>query len=119
LANGVLASRAQVETSDIHFHSNGPVKLVTQRIELQPAGSSGLHMHPGLVLATVTVGAVTFHGSACDTEAYSAGQSFVEPAFSPLMVTNDSGSVADFIVTYMVPAGSVVRIDAPAPDCAS
>jgi hypothetical protein len=118
LAKGTLAQPAHVETSDIHFHSNTALTLVTQRVELQPGGSSGWHMHPGLVLATVTQGTVTLHGSSCDTQAYSATESFMEPAFRPVMVTNDTGAVADFVVTYAVPAGSIVRIDSAAPDCA-
>ena len=116
LASGTLAQRANIQTSDIHFHSNGPTKLVTQRNDLVPGGSSGWHMHPGLVLATVTQGTVTLHAN-CDAQAYSQNQSFYEPPFSPVMVTNDTAASASFVVTYVVPAGSIVRIDAPAPDC--
>src|SRR5919201_6942493 len=45
LANGTLAKRANIETSDIHFHSNGPTKLVTQRNDLVPGAASGWHIH--------------------------------------------------------------------------
>ena len=87
-----------------------------QQVDFPGKGTSGWHMHPGLVLVTVKTGSIVFHFG-CRTEQFSAGQSFVERPLEVGMAENVVDAPAQNLVTLVVPAGRAPRIDAPAPVC--
>jgi quercetin dioxygenase-like cupin family protein len=101
--------------SGVHFSTTGPTNVITQKIVLDPEGTSGWHAHPGLVLVTVVSGAINFYDPHCNSITYAAGEAFIEPEGVTGMVTNDGPGSAEFLVTLVVPAGAAPRIDRAAP----
>ena len=93
------------------------------RLVIQPGGLSGWHAHPGPVFVTVTQGSVTWYNGSdplCGSHTYSAGESFVEPAYGPHNVVNASMSAgAEYVAVTVKPAGFVgpsFRLDRAEPN---
>ena len=83
------------------------------KVVLQPGGSTGWHHHPGVGLASVASGAVTFYDEECNTTVYEAGEGFLE-SHEPMLVRNEGNVVAEFYVTFIVPTETtVLRNDVP------
>jgi quercetin dioxygenase-like cupin family protein len=117
VAQGALPGPTGMAARGIQFGTSGPTRVLTQWIEVKPGGTSGWHSHPGLVLVTLTSGAITFHDATCDSKIYATGASFIEPPDEPGMVTNDGDTPAIFYVMQIVPVGQPFRIDQPVPAC--
>ena len=102
----------------IEFSTERSTDVINLRVTFDPAGNSGWHMHPGLVIVTVIEGSVAT-GSGCKSPAvYGVGQSFIEPPMEAGYVKNTSTTVrAVTFATLVVPHGVGARIDAPAPVC--
>jgi quercetin dioxygenase-like cupin family protein len=121
LAKGRLSQPTQIEALGVQFSTERATDVYVQQVDIAPGGSSGWHEHPGLVMVAVATGAVVVTVG-CDTgHQYSAGQSFVEPPLTPMMVANASStSPAQNFATVVVPAGRAPRIELPgAPDCSA
>jgi len=105
----------------IKFETKDPSDFASQTITYQPGGYSGWHRHPGLVLVMVKSGAVTrYLAPDCHSITYSAGEAFIETGDDPVMQIRNEGSVpAELYVGYVVPKDVPLRIDEPAPACAS
>ena len=115
LANGTLAQPTRINGSGIKFSTSGATTVITQRGEFVTGGITGWHMHPGLTVVTVKSGTVTNH-SGCHVTVLSAGQTFVEPPFTPILVPSPTGPAVVF-ATLVVPAGSPARIEVTPPEC--
>ena len=92
--------------------------LAVQRIVFQPGGQSGWHTHPGPVFIQVVVGTMTFYESDdpnCAPIVRSAGQGYLDLGEHAHIARNESGAVAENLVTYVVPPGAALRIDADPP----
>ena len=92
--------------------------LAVQRIVFQPGGQSGWHTHPGPVLIQVLTGTVTFYmedDPSCTPIVRTAGQSYLDLGEHPHIARNETGQVAENLVTYFAPPGATLRIDADAP----
>jgi quercetin dioxygenase-like cupin family protein len=113
LAKGRLAQPTEIGGA-IEFSTSGATDVITQRGEFVAGGITGWHMHPGLTVVTVKSGTVTNH-SGCHVTVLSAGQTFVEPPFTPILVTSPTGAVV--FATLVVPAGTPARIEVTPPDC--
>lgn len=99
------------------------IDVATQIVTFQPGGYSGWHTHPGPVLFTVRSGTLTVYEGTdptCTASIFNAGTGAVEAATTDHvhMVRNETGSVAEALVTYLVPVGtpqSALRSDRPNP----
>jgi cupin domain len=97
------------------------IDVATQIVTFQPGGFSGWHTHPGPVFFTVRTGTLTVYEGddpLCRPTTFLAGMGAVEAATSTHshMVRNETGSVAEAVVTYLVPVGAnPLRTDLPSP----
>jgi quercetin dioxygenase-like cupin family protein len=92
--------------------------LAVQSIAFQPGGQSGWHRHPGPVFVQVISGVTTEYKSddpTCAPIVHAAGQAYVDAGEHAHIARNESGAPATVLVTYLVPPGAALRIDAPAP----
>jgi quercetin dioxygenase-like cupin family protein len=88
------------------------------RVVLEPGGSTGWHHHPGVGLASVAFGAVTFYDEDCDKTVFKAGEGFFESHDEPMLVRNRGNVDAVFYVAFIVPTSTPpegLRIDDPQP----
>ena len=106
---------------DIRLESNQPIDVATQIVTFMPGGFSGWHTHPGPVFFTVRTGTLTVYEGddpTCAPHVFTAGTGAVEAATGNHihMVRNETNSVAEAVVTYMVPVGAnPLRTDLPNP----
>jgi hypothetical protein len=115
--------RDQKKLWRLELESGQPIDIATQIVTFQPGGFSGWHTHPGPVFFTVRTGTLTVYegtDSSCTPLVFPAGTGAVEAGTNSHihMVRNETGSVAEALVTYMVPVGtpqSALRTDLPNP----
>lgn len=108
---------------EIELEGPQPVDIVTQIVTFQPGGYSGWHTHQGPVYFIVRTGTLTVYEGEdplCTALVFPAGTGAVEAGTSTHlhMVRNETDSIAEAVVTYMVPQGtpqSGLRIDRPNP----
>jgi quercetin dioxygenase-like cupin family protein len=106
---------------EMELEADQPIDVATQIVTFQPGGYSGWHTHPGPVLFTVRTGTLTvYEGNdpTCSPHVFTAGTGAVEAATGNHihMVRNETGSVAEAVVTYLVPVGAnPLRTDLPDP----
>ena len=107
----------------LHLKTLDNTDIATDKLTVQPGGSSGWHAHPSPVFVTVTQGSIVWSDGAnplCTAHNYAAGQSFVESAYNAHNVRNASSStVAVFFATTIKPVGFVgppFRLDRPKPN---
>lgn len=97
------------------------IDVATQIVTFQPGGQSGWHTHPGPVFFTVRKGTLTVYEGddpSCTPLVFPAGTGAAEAGSSSHnhMVRNETGSIAEAVVTYMAPVGaSPLRTDLPNP----
>jgi quercetin dioxygenase-like cupin family protein len=93
--------------------------LAIVRVVLEPGGSTGWHHHPGVGLAAVKSGTVTFYDEDCDKTVYTAGEGFFESHDAPMLVKNRGDRKAVFYVAFIIPTSTPpegLRIDDPQPE---
>lgn len=84
-----------------------------------PGAYSGWHSHPGLVIVSVTQGALSLYDAddpTCTATVVTAGNGFVEAGDHVHIVRNEGTVDAKWTTTAIRPAGAAARIDQPAPD---
>jgi hypothetical protein len=92
--------------------------LAVQDIVFQPGGQSGWHTHPGPVFIQVVRGTMTFYMSddpTCTPIVKHAGEGILDLGEHAHIARNESGAVAENLVTYFAPPGATLRIDADLP----
>jgi hypothetical protein len=92
--------------------------IAVQRIVFQPNAQSGWHSHPGPVFIQVVAGTMTFYESddpTCTPVVRTVGQGYLDAGDHAHIARNESGAVAENIVTYFAPPGAALRIDEPRP----
>ena len=111
----------------IELKAPQPIDVATQIVTFQPGGYSGWHTHPGPVFFTVIAGTLTVYEGedpSCTPYVFAERTGAVEAGTSTHvhMVRNETASVAQALVTYMVPVGTLqqdLRSDRPDPgNCA-
>ena len=106
---------------ELRLEAPQPIDVATQIVTFQPGGYSGWHTHPGPVFFTVQSGSLTVYEGddpTCTPHVFTAGTGAVEAATGNHihMVRNETGAVAQAVVTYMVPVGAnPLRTDLPDP----
>lgn len=107
----------------VRLDADQSIDVATQIVTFQPGGFSGWHTHPGPVFFTVRTGTLTVYEGddpTCTPHVFAAGTGAVEAATSTHihMVKNETGSLAEALVTYLVPVGTPqnqLRTDLPNP----
>jgi hypothetical protein len=104
----------------IELEATRMIDVVTVLFTVQPGGHSGWHTHPGPALFTVSAGALTMYEGddpSCTPQLFPAGTGSIEAATSSHshLLRNETDSVAETIVTFLVPVGVSVRTDLPDP----
>lgn len=92
--------------------------LAVQTITFAVNGQSGWHSHPGPVFIQVVSGTMTFYESddpSCTPTVRTAGQGFLDYGDHAHLARNESGAVAQTVVTYFAPEGVPLRVDEPNP----
>jgi quercetin dioxygenase-like cupin family protein len=98
--------------------TSGPSDVIVQDVVYAPAGHTGWHSHPGILLSSVVSGSIEWFDSKCRKHVYNAGDSLTESTETHYV--RNVGSVnAHFMVTYLIAHGQPRRIDDPAPPCAA
>lgn len=108
---------------EIRMQAPQAIDAATQIVTFQPGGNSGWHTHPGPVIFTVRTGTLTVYEGddpLCTALVFPAGTGAVEAGDSHHlhMVRNETNSIAEALVTYLVPAGTpqaLLRSDRPNP----
>jgi Cupin domain len=119
LARGTIAQASHVGVAGIKLQTRGPIDVATVQVTFQPGGSTGWHVHPGPALVTVKTGQLTLHRvKGCRSRTFSAGQTFLELGPKDVNLTrNETGGVTETVVTFLLPVGAPITVDAPAPPC--
>lgn len=112
LAKGVSAGTITAE-------NHGITEVVVRHIVIEPGGSTGWHYHSGELIAVVHTGTLTRQLDDCSVETNATGQSFVEPAGRDHahIGRNLGAEAVELYVTYLIPAGDPLAVDAPDPGC--
>jgi quercetin dioxygenase-like cupin family protein len=118
LARGTIAHASHVDVAGIELATRGPIDVATVHVTFQPGGSTGWHVHPGPALVTVKAGQLTLHrAKGCATRTFSAGQTFLELGPDDVTLTrNETSGVTETVVTFLLPVGAPITVDAPAPN---
>jgi mannose-6-phosphate isomerase-like protein (cupin superfamily) len=104
----------------IELEATRMVEVWTVLFTVQPGGHSGWHTHPGPAVFTVSAGTLTMYDGddpSCTPQPFPAGTGSIEadsPAHNHLL-RNETNSVAQTIVTFIVPVGAPIRTDLPDP----
>ncbi|GAA1369197.1 cupin domain-containing protein [Streptomyces beijiangensis] len=110
LAKGTSEGALKLKTS-------GATDVVVRTLTIAPGGTTGWHYHQGQVIAVVESGTLTRTLDDCSVETTTAGKSFVEPAGGRhIHVGRNLGSTPVVLyVTYLLPEGAPISVDADAP----
>ncbi|WP_151480570.1 cupin domain-containing protein [Streptomyces albicerus] len=113
LAKGTSAGTMKVK-------AKGRTDVIVRSITIAPGGSTGWHYHSGQLIAVVKSGTLTRTLQDCSVEATPTGTSFIEPAGAHhVHIGRNLGTEpVELYVTYLVPEGSPLSVDADAPACA-
>src|SRR5207244_5814612 len=115
LVTGNLTHRVHLNSDGVKFKTRQPTDVRVARVDIAPGGYSGWHHHPGIVIVTVSSGAVTFTHSDCTSKTYGpglpAGSVFVEGGDDPGQASRVDGATS--YVTFVAPHANppVFRID--------
>lgn len=99
---------------DLFLKTKDATDVGVDRLTVAAGGYSGWHAHPAPILITVLSGEIQWYDGndpLCTWKTYSAGDSFIEPAYRVHYVKNATSSAAEFIAVRIAPTGVPVRID--------
>lgn len=96
------------------------IDVVTVLFTVHPGGHGGWHTHPGPALFTVREGTLTMYDGddpSCTPHVFPAGTGSIEAGTSTHshILRNETGSIAETVVTFLLPVGALVRTDLPDP----
>ncbi|GGK62415.1 MULTISPECIES: cupin domain-containing protein [Streptomyces aurantiacus group] len=113
LAKGTSAGTLKVK-------AKGRTDVIVRSITIAPGGSTGWHYHSGQLIAVVKSGTLTRTLQDCSVEVTPTSTSFIEPAGARhVHIGRNLGTEpVELYVTYLVPEGSPLSVDADAPACA-
>ncbi|WTJ94602.1 cupin domain-containing protein [Streptomyces sp. NBC_01537] len=119
--SGVSATILAKGTSEdgLKIKTKGRTDVVVRTITVEPGGSTGWHYHLGKLIAVVQSGTLTRTMADCSVEVATAGQSFVEPdGANHVHIGRNLGTEPVVLyVTYLLPEGAPLSVDAPDPGC--
>jgi hypothetical protein len=96
------------------------IEVVTVKFTVQPGGDGGWHTHPGPAVFTVSAGTLTMYEGddpTCTPRLFPAGTGSIEADTIDHyhLLRNETDTVAETIVTFLLPVGSDLRTDLPDP----
>jgi quercetin dioxygenase-like cupin family protein len=102
------------------LETEGAANFIQQEVKFSPGGTTGWHIHPGILLLTLAAdsGPIDWYDANCAKTVYKAGDSWTEGT-KLHDVVNNSAIDAHFLVTYVVAKGVNKRTDQSAPACAA
>ncbi|HEV3198043.1 MAG TPA: cupin domain-containing protein [Bryobacteraceae bacterium] len=101
----------------LQLQAQGATDFYVQQLVTAPAGYSGWHTHPGILIGTVVSGAIDFYDANCQKRSFTAGQVFLEN--NQVHAIINTGSVnAELSIAYLVKHNAPRRSEADAPACA-
>ena len=108
-----LLGQGHTDYSDV---VGGPADFYTYRLTFQPGTVIAWHIHPGPVYAVVNSGTLTVHydSAGCQTD-YPIGSAVTLPRNLTHEDHNDGTDVLEVISTFLMPAGSPLRVSVDAP----
>lgn len=103
----------------IEVKNSGATDVIVRHIVIEPGGSTGWHYHPGELIAVVHKGTLSRMFEDCSVVTTPAGQSLVEPAGKDHVHIgrNQGKEPVELYVTYVIPAGAPLSVDAADPGC--
>ncbi len=112
LVTGAFNNTVDVNQDRIKFQTKDPTDVRIQKIVFDAGGNSGWHHHPGVVIATVMSGSVTFTKSDCSSTTYGpglpAGAVFIESGDQPGEASSVDGATS--YLAYVVPSRRPARL---------
>jgi quercetin dioxygenase-like cupin family protein len=102
----------------VELTTNRPASVETQISSYSAGGENGWHSHPGLVAVTITEGTIEWYDASCNKTIYTAGDSWFEGSQVHSFKNIGTGP-ATLVGTFVVSKGATLRLDQPAPACAS
>lgn len=100
------------------LQTGGPASFSTQEAAYSVGGQNGWHSHPGIVAVTILSGTIQWYDENCNPTVYKAGDSWVEG--SQIHAFKNIGTKNVQLIAWFVTAkDEPLRIDQPAPSCAS
>ena len=92
------------------------IDVATVLFTVQPGGHSGWHSHPGPAIFTVSKGTLTMYEGddpSCTPHLFPAGTGSIEAEDGRHihMLRNETSSVAETIVTFLLPVDAPIRTD--------
>ncbi|MEA2609864.1 MAG: hypothetical protein QOJ75_2107 [Chloroflexota bacterium] len=121
IATGTLAPvNLNIKTGDwkVDLRTKGDSNVIVTENVVAPGGSFGWHSHPGPSLSVVKSGTLPFYRGddpTCTPEIYPAGDVLIDPGNAVHIGRNEGSVDLVLIVTRLVPAGAMARIDEPNP----
>ena len=113
-----VAKNADGRTFRVSLETEGPTSITTSLGAYASGGQNGWHLHPGMVIVTLTKGSVQWYDANCKLTVYNAGDSWMEGSRTHYLRVLGA-SAAQFVTTFIVAEGQANRIDQAAPACAA
>ncbi|MDT0343755.1 cupin domain-containing protein [Streptomyces litchfieldiae] len=118
---GVTAETLAEGTSEagLAIRTTGRTDVTVRVITIAPGGSTGLHHHPGPLIAVVESGTLTRTLDDCSVEVSTLGDTVLEPAGRRHVHLGRNLGTEPVVLyaTYFVPEGSPLSVDAADPGC--
>jgi quercetin dioxygenase-like cupin family protein len=113
---GLASDQLGKGSLDFSDFIGGPSDLLTLKLTFQPGTVIPWHIHPGPVWGIVNSGTLTAHydESGCKAD-FPAGGALYVPRGTIHEEHNDGADLLEVISTFILPAGSAVRLPANAP----
>lgn len=113
-ADGTLAGPFKVETDRfIEIKAKQSVRVFDQELVVAVGGHTGWHSHPGPVFVTVEQGTFRYQLADCTYTDYGPGATFIDRGGDHVHIGRNVGANdVHLSVTYLVPAGSPLRVEA-------
>jgi hypothetical protein len=122
IATGHFNESVHINSDRVKFQTKDATVFRTQKVDVAAGGFSGWHHHPGVILVSVTAGAVTVHDADCTSTTYGPGQpagsAFVEGGDSPIQVTSAGGATEYATQVTGADDSPVFRVEDDPPPCA-
>jgi quercetin dioxygenase-like cupin family protein len=117
--DGVISGRFNITTPHVvQLRSFGDLRVFDQELTIAPNGHTGWHRHPGPVLVTVVSGTFRYQHTDCSYTDYGPGQTVVDTGEHVHIGRNPSATDSTSLsITYLVPVGVPLRIEADAISC--
>ncbi|MCM2390831.1 cupin domain-containing protein [Streptomyces albipurpureus] len=115
---GTVLARG-VSQGTLKIKAKGRTDVIVRTITIAPGDSTGWHYHHGQLLAVVKSGTLTRTLQDCSVEVAPAGSAFIEPSGAEHRhIARNAGSEPVVLyVTYLLPQGSPLSVDAEPPTC--